>query len=251
MTNTIQQLTPWVTTYLPLTSTIVVAAATVALVWLTSRYVRLTSHMVEEMQKSREPSVMLDFEIPNHSLRLVVENHGLSPAKNVRIAVLKDVQWIQLGKGQQGLADFGPIKEGVSYLTPSRKLKYYLGFPSWKDDTPDEQMEASFRITYENEAGKQYEHTVNFDFGQMRHVLFESFKDSNLAVAEAIRESERDRQSHERTRQMFSFYDRRKMKKCTMCAEMIPEEAKKCVHCQEMQEKQGTSTDIPMTRGIV
>lgn len=230
-----QQLSPWVSTYLPLVSTIVVATATVVLVWLTSRYVLLTGKLVEETQRSREPSVTVDFEIHAHSLRLVVVNHGLSPAKNVRISVLKDVSWIQLGKKPAGLAEFGPIKEGISYLTPSRKLKYSLGFAKWKD-TPDEQMEASLHITYENQSGKRYEHAVDFNFGQLREALFESFKDSTLAVAEAIRDTERDRQSHERTRQMFSGLGRRKMKQCPMCAEMIPEEAKKCSHCQETLE---------------
>jgi hypothetical protein len=197
--------------------------------------------MVEESQKSREPSVTVDFEIPDRSLRLVVENHGLSPAKNVRIAVLKDVQWLRMGKGRQGLADCGPVKQGISYLTPSRKLKYYLGFPNW-NDTPDDQIEASLRITYENEAGREYHHFVDFDFRQMREVLFESFKDSNLAVAEAIRESERNRQQHESTHQMFSSFFPRAMKKCPMCAEMIPKEARKCAHCQEMLEDSGPTT---------
>ncbi len=237
-----QQISPWVTTYIPLLSTLVVAAATVVLVWLTSHYVRLTARMVEETQKSREPAVTIDFEIPDHSLRLVVENHGFSPARNVRIAVLKDVQWLQISKGKSGLGHCSPVREGVSYLTPSRKLKYYLGFPKW-NDTPDDQMEASFRVTYENEAGKLYEHNVTFDFGQMREVLLESFKDSNLAVAEAIRESERSRQSNEQRRQMFSHLGKPKTKKCPMCAETIPEEARKCSHCQEIQETLCATTD--------
>lgn len=236
-----QSTSPWVTTYLPLFSTLVVAAATVVLACLTSHYVRLTARMVEEAQKSREPAVTLDFEIPDHSLRLVVENHGSSPARNVRIAVLKDVPWLQMRKDRQGLSQCSPVREGVSYLTPARKLKYYLGFPNWKD-TPDEQMEATLRITYENEAGKSYEHTVTFDFGQMREVLVESFTDSNLAVAEAIRESERSRQSTERTRQLFSQFGRPKTKKCSMCAETIPEEAKKCSHCHELQNTPGPTT---------
>lgn len=236
-----QDPSPWVITYLPLTSTIVVAAATVALVWLTSRYVRLTGRMVEESQRSREPSVTVDFEIPDRSLRLVVENHGLSLAKNVRIAVLKDVQWLRMGAGRQGLAGCGAIKEGISYLTPSRKLKYYLGFPNWRD-TSDDQMEASLRVTYENEAGRQYDHIVDFDFDQMREVLSESFKDSPLAVAEAIRDSERNRQSQEGIRRVLSSFGAREMKKCRMCAEMIPKEAKKCAHCQEMQDNSGPRT---------
>ncbi len=230
-----QEPSPWVTTYLPLAITIVVAGATVALVWLTSRYVRLTGRMLEESQKSRDPLVTVDFEIPDRSLRLVVENHGLSPAKNVRIAVLKDVRWVRMAKGRQGLAECGAVKRGISYLTPSRRLKYYLGFPNW-NDASDEQMEASLRITYENQAGKEYDNIADFDFCQIREVLFESFKDSNVAVAEAIRESGRDRQRDEFTRHMFDSWLAPEMKKCAMCAEMIPKEAKKCAHCHEMQE---------------
>lgn len=91
MTDNIPQYSPWLSTYLPLASTFVVAAATVALAWLTSKYVRLTGKLVEETQRSREPSVTVDFEIPDHSLRLIIINHGMSPAKNIRISVLKDV----------------------------------------------------------------------------------------------------------------------------------------------------------------
>ena len=68
----------------------------------------------------------------------------------------------------------------------------------------------------------------------MREVMFESFTDSNLAVAEAIRDTERKRQSHERTRSMLNGSTTRKRKQCPMCAEMIPEEAKKCSHCNEI-----------------
>lgn len=178
---------PWITTYIPLLTTLVVAGANVVLVLLTSRYVRLTGRIVEESQKSREPFVTVDFELPDHTLRLVVENHGLTSARNVRIEVLRDVDWLNAGKGRTGIIHCGPVNEGVSYLTPSRKLKYLLGFPKWKD-TPDDAMEASMRITYQNDKGKDYENTVDFDFGQMRDVLFESFKDSNLAVADAIKE---------------------------------------------------------------
>jgi hypothetical protein len=33
----------------------------------------------------------------------------------------------------------------------------------------------------------------------------------------------------------FTKFGTPKRKKCSMCAEMIPEEAKKCSHCQELQ----------------
>jgi hypothetical protein len=78
---------------------------------------------------------------------------------------------------------------------------------------------------------------VDYDFSQMREVLFESFKDPGLAVAEAIREAESSRRSHERTREMFTRLGRAPMKTCPMCAELIPGEAKKCSHCHELLEK--------------
>lgn len=181
------QISPWVTTYLPLISTLVVAAATVVLVYLTSRYVRLTRSIVEETQKSREPAVTLDFEMPDESIRLVVENHGLSAARNVRITVLKDASLFQ---DQQGFADNWPLKDVILYLTPLRKLKYYLGNPNL-ENTPEEQMITTFRITYENEVEKKYEHIVNFDFRQMLNVLPESFGDPSQKVVETLQSIER------------------------------------------------------------
>jgi hypothetical protein len=76
--------------------------------------------MVEEIQKSREPEVTLDFEMPDEEIRLVVENHGLSPARNVQITVLKGAQLFQ---ELQGFADYWPLKDGISYLTPFAKTE--------------------------------------------------------------------------------------------------------------------------------
>lgn len=222
----------WLSTHLPLISTVVVALATVFLVWLTARYVRLTSRLLEEAQRSREPAVTIDFELPDDSLRLVVFNHGLSPARKIRFNVLKDVDWIEADKDNRGLSGFGPIRNGISYLTPSRKLKYYLGSPDWSD-APREAMEISVQISYENEASKHFESVVDFNLEHMRDVLFESFKEPGLAVAEAIRETERRRQSHDSSRRMFSDLFVRRQKACPSCAEMIPYEAKKCSHCLE------------------
>lgn len=240
-----QQLSPWVTVYLPLLSTIVVAGATVVLVWLTSRYVLLTARMLEEAQRSREPAVTVDFEMPDGTLRMVLMNLGSSTARNVWVHVIKDAPWLQTGKERRGIADSAPAREGVSYLTPTRRLMYFLGFPNW-GDKPDEQLEVSLRVTYENETGKAYEHIVNFDFGQMREVLFESFKDPGLAVADAIRDTERSRQSHQRGRRMFASLSASRTKQCPMCAEMIPAEARKCSRCLEMQPESGPAAPRPV-----
>lgn len=189
----------WVTTYLPLISTLVVAIATVVLVCLTSRYVRLTRSMLEETQKAREPAVTLDFEkMPDETIHLVVENHGLSPARNVQITVLKGAQ---LFKELQGFADNWPLN-GILYLTPLRKLKYYLGYLNLENIT-EEQMITTFRIIYENEVEKKYEHIVNFDFRQMLGALSESFGDSSQKVAEALQSIERQNKQIHRTRSFF------------------------------------------------
>lgn len=228
-----QPMNVWISVYIPLTTTIIVAIATIVLVWLTSRYVRLTARLVEETKQSRAPAVHIDFEMPDRKLRLVVANYGQSSAKNIRINVLKDVLWLNKRKGTGGLVEIAPIKNGISHLTPTRKLKYYLGYPNW-DGIKDEDMSVSMRVTYNDESGKHYEHVVDYDFDQMREVMFESFKDSNLAVAEAIRDAERDRQSDETTKRIFHSIGVEKKKKCPMCAEKIPEEARKCSHCGEV-----------------
>jgi hypothetical protein len=231
-----QQLNPWVSIYIPLATTIIVAFATVVLVWLTSRYVRLTGHLVEETKLSRAPSVHIDFEMPNNQLRLVVANYGQSTAKNIKMTVLKDVAWLRTRKDASGLTGIAPIRNGISHLTPGRKLKYYLGYPNW-NGIKDEDMAVSIRVVYDDEFSKHHEHIVDYDFDQMREVLFESFKDPGLAVAEAIRDVERDRQSNESTKQWFNAIGSRKKMKCPMCAELIPEEAKKCSHCHEILNK--------------
>ena len=242
-----QQPNPWVSVYLPLVSTIVVAVATVLLAWLTLRYVRLTSRMLEETQRSREPLVTVDFELPDQLLRLVVSNHGLSPAQNIRIEVLKDVRWLQMRNGLAGLTDCAPMVQGISYLTPMRKLKYYLGHPNWQV-VKDIEIVASLRVSFEDGAGGKFSNIVEFDFGQMRDVLTESFKDPALSVAAAIRDAEQSRRSNEFTHNMFRSLGIPKipnLKKCPMCAEMIPEEAKKCSHCLEMQPQDDSIKSSP------
>src|SRR5574340_119341 len=135
-----KEMNPWVTIYIPLASTIIVAITTIVLAWLTSRYVRLTGILVEETKLSRAPSVYVDFEMPK-DLRLVVANYGQSTAKNIKMKVLKDASWL---KEDRCLTESVPVKKGISHLTPGRKLKYYLGYPHW-DGVKDEEMRSEER----------------------------------------------------------------------------------------------------------
>jgi hypothetical protein len=245
----VEQMQPsnsWVTVYVPLASSLVAALATVVLAWLTARYVRVTAELLEESRRSRLPSVSLDFELPDHALRFVVANDGGSAARNIRFDVLKDVAWIRRMKASSGLAHLPPFTTGISYLAPARRLKYHFGYPNWKDVSSTDMM-ATIRVAYEDTVGNQHTDTVNYDFTQMREVLFESFQDPTRAVAQAIRDAESQRHSSQRFARMFSqgpFPGLRKA--CPMCGEMIAALAKKCPHCREMLTESDTpSSDAP------
>jgi hypothetical protein len=219
---------------LPLASTIVVTVATVVLAVLTRRYVMLTGRLVNESKRLRDPVVTVDFELPDHRLLTVVENHGLSPARNVRMEVLQDSDWVR-GRGDEcGIEDTQPVKAGVSYLTPGRKLKYEAGLPDWRH-MPDGPIEVQFRVSYESMSGERFEESVHYDFRQMHNVLFASFRDPNDEVAKAVRDAESSRRSHNQMGDMMRRLSTPATKKCEACAEPILVEATKCKHCGAKQ----------------
>ena len=234
--------------------TIVIAFATVVLAILTRKYVYLTRSLMEETKRSREPLVAVDFEIPSHGrLSLIIANYGQSPAKNIQITVLKDVDCTQNQPSAPytSLATLDPVKNGISYLTPGRKLKYtgIMGL-----EILDREISISVRINYEDETGKPYENLINYDFTQLRGVLFETFKDPSLAIAEAIRDVERSRKTTEHITSWIQPVRKREMKLCPMCAEEIPIEAKKCSHCQETLDKKSLTVlndDIDIKRRVI
>lgn len=215
--------------YVSVASTAVVAVATVLLAVFTWKYMRLTGSLVQESRRLRDPLVTVDFEMPDHSLNLAVENHGLSPARDVRIEVLQDSEWIRAGKDEVGLKGIEPVVKGVSYLTPGRKLKYRVGFLDWRNK-PDHPT-VSLRVSYSSLDGEVFERVIDFDFEQLSGVLFDSFRDPIQTVAEAIRDVERNRESRGRLDEVFAPAT----KPCRMCAETILADAKKCWHCSEMQ----------------
>ncbi len=89
------------------------------------------------------------------------------------------------------------------------------------------------KINYENEGGVSFVRDVTIDMIQYADVLLESFKDSTLAVAEAIKDAGRSRQP---SILKGSIIKQLMKKPCPMCAEMIPRNAKKCSHCKELLE---------------
>jgi hypothetical protein len=232
------QLTSGVFAVASLVSTLVVTIATVALAIFTARYVRLTRGLVEESRRSRCPLVNIDFEVPDHRMNLVIENHGLSPARDVRIELVEEragFEWIGGFGGRSGLAEVAGLRKGVSYLTPARRLKYEVGFPNWSK-MPEGPVVASFRVGFSSLDGERFEQNVDFDFDQLRGVLFESFRDPSQDVAKAIRDSESSRRSHQQFDGHFRSLIAPATKKCVMCSETILMDAKKCHFCGEMQD---------------
>jgi len=215
-----------------LITTIVVAAANVVLVLLTSVYVYLTRRMVREMKSSREPSVFVDLEFPEEEARIAILNSGQSPAIDVRFKVEEDIPWRQLGSHPVGLNTLNVIKKGISYLPAGRSLKFMAGFPDWKSiDETNGRM--AVHVNYKNEDGNPFEREYIIDVDQYRSILFESFRDPNREVAKAIRDTERDRSSREQSRSMFTRFAEPPRKSCPVCAEYIPKKAKKCPKCHE------------------
>jgi hypothetical protein len=218
-------------TAISIISTIVVAVATVVLVVLTGKYVRLTKAMVDEMKEAGEPDVNVDFELPESMLRLVIGNAGRSPAKNVRFEVISDVNCIRSirYKDKSGLASLPIFDTGVSYLSPGRMLKFWAGYLEPKKETS---LNKVFRILirYENDIGKLFERDIAIDMSQYENVLYESFKDNNVTVAKAIQDAERSRKSNENR---SGFISKIFTSFCPVCGESVKNFARKCPHCGE------------------
>ena len=218
-------------------TTIVVTAANVLLVLLTSAYVYLTRQMVNETRAIRDPSVFVDLELPEESARLSIGNSGQSAALNIKFMVEEDAPWVGRGRFSEGIKSLEVIKNGVSYLPAGRTLKYSVGALEW-EQIDEKRRWLKIQVTYENDIGRKFKREHHIDLAQYKGLLFESYRDSNMAIAKAISEAERSRRFSEdsdRRLKDMGFHAIHE-KRCPMCAELIPNAAKKCSHCGEMLE---------------
>lgn len=244
----------WVTTYIPLGSTVVVAIATVVLVRLTSKYVRLTNQMVDDMKQTREPSITVDFELVDHALRLAVGNSGLTPAKDIRFDVRQDIDWLRSGGDTTGIADLAPLKRGISYLAPGRTLKYLAGFPN-RQNAGTGNMLLSIDVEFSNEHGATFEHGIDIDMTHYESVLFESFKEPERAIADAIKDVERSRRTQSSSSGLVQMFRRQNHTRCPIFGEEIKVKAKKCRHCGEWlpdkaEEDIGDGDNLALEQGV-
>ncbi|MBA4121380.1 MAG: zinc ribbon domain-containing protein [Acidobacteria bacterium] len=230
--------------------TIIVTVANVFLVILTSIYVYLTRQMVNETKANRDPTVFVDLEFPEREARVAIGNSGQTPAVNIKFDVQEDVPWRGLGKYSEGLKGLEVIKNGVSYLPSNRILKYSAGIPEW-DKVDEEKRLLKINVSYYNESGKKFEREYFIDLLQYKGILFESFRDSNMAIAKAIRDTEQSQRSRERGDDMLRDMGSHRVseKRCSMCAELIPREAKICSHCGEVLDSKVRRITNQWTRG--
>ncbi|MHB0997372.1 MAG: hypothetical protein ACYC2I_13475 [Elusimicrobiales bacterium] len=187
--------------------------------------------MLKEMQKAREPFVVVDVELPDPMLRLIISNLGQSPARDIHFSVLKDIPSLSLENKDSGIKEMPVMKTGISSLAPGRSLKFIVGgFPNTRK-TEDKTI--AIEVRYKNESGSEFVRKEIIDISSLHDVLFESFQDPSHKVEAAIKNLKLE---NSRTSDTFSFLMRPKTKECPMCAESIPDKAKKCSKCGELLE---------------
>lgn len=215
-------------TIVQLLSTVVLAIATVMLALFTLKYVKATSQMVEEMRATRDPLVSLDLDI-SVGMILLIRNLGQTAAKNFKISFKHKVPWVS-----ERIERLNVFQNGISHISPGRTFKFLsIGSIDWKK-LKEEGGYISFEFEYENERGKKIKQETFFDLLQYSSVLFESFRDPTLEVAEAIKSFERSYHSLKTSSERTNIIGRAmSLKSCPVCAELISKEAKKCPHCLE------------------
>lgn len=211
-----------------LISAIVVTAATVVLAILTAKYVRLTKTMVDEMKQTREPNISIYFECPDAYFELIIKNTGSSPAKNISVKVVQDIEWNKLYGKLKDLEDLSPIQKGISYLVPNEQLKYLVGCPKSNENKTDEGI-LKLRVIFQNENGMEFNRSIDIDMNQYNGVLLDSFKQPIHLLIDVIKEAERNRRNDVRTRSI----DVTPKKRCPFCEEYVNRDATKCWHCHE------------------
>jgi hypothetical protein len=198
-------------------------------------YVLITNALLSETRKSRDPSVVVDIEIPDGSLRLCVSNVGLSAARNVKLTVHHDIPWIGENQGKK-FDSIRAISKGLSFLPAGRTFKYRLPAINWKELAERSEVPVEIRADYQNEAGCQLHSEYVLDVAQYQSVLFESFQLPEAVAAHAIHEEERQNQSFSemKNRVVARFSERA----CPWCSSPISKAAKKCPQCHEWIDRQ-------------
>jgi len=216
------------------------ALATVVLTGLTAWYVRLTHALVQEAKATKRPNVFVDLEFDGNGGKFLIGNSGASPAFNLRIAVEDSIPWRKLGDVSTGIGSLKIVESGLKYLAPGRTLKFFAGTIERNAESFGAGSEVTIGLAYETEDGSTISQLVTIDLQSYTGVLTESFLHPEREVARAIRDTERDRQSRERSNRLLHTFVQTT---CPTCCEQVKPDAKKCPHCLEAIQRAAASAD--------
>jgi hypothetical protein len=206
----------------------ITALATVILAWLTSRYVKLTNHMLEETRATRGPSVYVDIEFNSHEAKLIIGNSGFGAAQDILFEVQDSIPWA-IDDFNKGLANLTPIKHGIPYLAPTRVLKYRIGTIN-SEEFFSKESKASLKINYTDSFNNKNNIEFEINMNAYDGVLIESFYPPEELIAKQL---ERNRIQAKSGSSMTSTMNRMFKKSCPICGETISSSAKKCPKCLE------------------
>lgn len=132
------------------------ALATGFLAYLTYRYVKLTHNMVDEIKKSRNPLVFINFieAVRGHYMTkiiMTISNKGLSSAKDIKMRVKYEHPFMQIetDKGNTTpvslrLSELAIFRDGIPYLAPGKSISRRIGDINNKDIQKNPKMKISY-----------------------------------------------------------------------------------------------------------
>ncbi len=215
---------------LSLTGSLASTLATIILVFLTGRYVKLTHALVEEARVAKYPNVYVDVEFNETDVKFIVGNSGETAAADIQFNVKDTVPWRKIEKFPTGIKSISAVESGISYLAPGRALKFQAGYVERNPTFFAEGSTIDISLTFKTETGVSLHRQYTIELRSYAGILLETFRNPELEVARAIRDTESSRRSSEsftsRTSNLFK-------KACPSCGERVAHAAKKCPHCME------------------
>jgi hypothetical protein len=209
-------------------SAVLMIIITVALVWVTQRYVRYTNEMVEEFRTQNRPYIFLDFDMREGHFDLAICNLGNRVAQNVKFELIED---IKNSKGEK-LSDKDIIKKGISYFPPQRRFIFGFDFAHsfLKKDNP---QYLCFKVKYSDGNQKNYEDEFKYDLTIYHDMYFRSFSDIGTVINSGLKDLTRTIERVSPNNSMKRFLANIGTKQCPICGERISQNAKKCHYCNE------------------